>query len=205
MRPSRGISTFVATLVLVGIVLSLSLVVYQAVSKLTPPEQEVFTNQVTRVGGTLGIVRIVVNASVPGTPLAFEAGDSSSQSGILYYNGTGYGTTSGLCLGGATTFFSVETAPGAIEASGNGRVWIDGRWTNMTQVDAGWHEIMFADASRCTLTLPDDTKVSYPNPAVSGIPVMGELPSSNIELFVPSGSSDGPFLMVFDGGYDSIA
>lgn len=194
-----------ATLVLVSIALSLSYVVYEAVSKLTPPQEEVFANQVSQVGGAQGIVQIVVNASTPAVPLAFEAGASNSQSGILYYNGTGYGTTGDLCLAGATTFFSVKTASGTLEASGNGEAWIDGRWTDTAQVQAGWQEVMFADASSCAVTLPGGVEVSYPSPEVSAVPVMGELPSSSIELYVPAASSDGPFLMVFDGSYDRIA
>ncbi len=205
MRRSRGVSTFVATLILVSISLSLSYVVYEDVSKFAPPQQEVFTNQTNQVGGSLGIVQIVVNASSPSSPLAFDAGGSSSQSGILYFNGTDYGTSNSFCLAGATTFFSVFTGAGTITATGNGKAWIDGRWTGSTVVQAGWHEVMFSDASSCAITLPDGQKTIYPSVDVSTVPLIGTIPSSTYDLYVPAGSSDGPFLLAFDGSYDRIA
>lgn len=205
MRYRRGVSTFVATLVLVSIALSLSYVVYEGVSKIAPPEQEVFTNQLYQVGGPLGLVQIVVNSSAPGSPLAFEADGSSSQSGILYYNGTGYGTTNGLCLAGATTFFSIMTGSGTFTAASNGDAWIDGRWTDSMVVQPGWQEVMFSDASSCTVTLPDGQSPVFPGPNVSAVPMMGNVPSSTFDLYVPAGSSEGPFLLVFDGSYDRIA
>jgi hypothetical protein len=205
MRRSKGVSTFVATLVLVGIALSLSYVVYEGVSTIAPPEQEVFTNQVNQVGGPQGIVQIVVNASSPGSPLAFEAGGSSSQSGILYFDGAGYGTTHGLCLAGATTFFSILTGSGTITTTGNGESWIDGQWTDSLVVRAGWQEVMFSNASSCTITMPGGRTAVFPGADVSPIPLIGSVPSSAFDLYVPAGSSTGPFLLAFDGSYDRIA
>ena len=56
MRRAKGISGFVATLVLVVISLSLSYVVYEGVSRLAPPRAVVFSNQVLTLGGSPEIV-----------------------------------------------------------------------------------------------------------------------------------------------------
>jgi hypothetical protein len=195
----------VATLILVSITLSLAYVVYEGVSRFAPPEQDVFTNQVSQVGGSPALVLVVVNASSPGTPLAFEAGAASSQVGVLYFDGTRYGTSHQLCLANATTFFSVYTGDGVLRAAGNGRAWIDGYWTDALEVRSGWQEVMFADASSCTVTGPDGTAVAYPDADISALPIMGALPSSSFVLYVPTGGLSGSFLMVFDGSYDRIA
>jgi hypothetical protein len=205
MRRSKGVSTFVATLVLVSITLSLSYVVYEGVSRFTPPQEDVFANQVSQVGGSPGLALVVVNASSPGTPLAFEAGTASSQAGILYFDGTRYGASHQLCVANATTFFSVYTGDGVLRATGNGRAWIDGYWTDALEVRSGWQEVMFAHASSCTVTGPGGTAVAYPGADVSALPIIGSLPSSTFVLYVPTGGLSDSFLMVFDGSYDRIA
>ncbi|MDG6925635.1 MAG: hypothetical protein JRN09_03685 [Nitrososphaerota archaeon] len=205
MSRSRGVSTFVATLLLVSISLSLSFVVYEGVSRFAPPQQNVYTNQVIQVGGPEGLVEVLVNSSSAGSPLAFQAGGASSQTGVLYFNGTAYGTTDKLCKTGATTFFAIHTGSGVLSTGGNGRAWIDGQWTSSLAVQPGWHEVMFAGASSCTVTEPDGQVVVYPSGTVSTVPLIGTLPSSRFELYVPTGGSAGPFLMVFDGSYDRIA
>lgn len=204
MRNSKGVSTFVATLILVSISLSLSYVVYEAVSRFSAPQQDIFSNQITQVGGSPTLELVEVNASSPGTPVAFEAGGASSHAGVLYFDGAGYGSSNRLCLANATTFFSVYTGSGVLR-EGNGKAWIDGSWTGALEVQPGWQEVMFSGASSCTVTTPSGASVAYLGPDFSSIPIMGELPSSSFVLYVPSGGVSAPFVMVFDGSYDSIA
>lgn len=204
-RTKRGISGFVATLILISITLTLSYVVYEGVSRFAPPEQLVFSNQIVDVGGDQGIVQLEVNASSSAAPLAFDAGDASSQSGVLYFDGTRYGTSSSLCLADATTFFSVYTTPGVLEVSSTGPAWIDGFLTDTLRVDAGWQEVMVSDSTSCTVALPQGTDLGYPSPDLSTIPLIGNMPSTAFDLYVPAGPSAGPFVLVFDGSYDRIA
>lgn len=205
MTRSKGVSTFLATLVLVSITLSLSYVVYEGVSRIAPPQQDIFTNRVSQIGGSPELLQVVVNSSSPGTPLAFEAGGASSQAGVLYFDGTSYATTQHLCIANGTTFFSVHTGSGVLSASSNGRAWIDGYWTDTLAVQAGWHEVMFSGASSCSVTEPDGTITAYPGKDVSTLPIMGGLPASSFVLYVPADGSASSFLMVFDGSYDRIA
>jgi hypothetical protein len=205
MRRSKGVSTFVATLILVSITLSLSYVVYEGVSRIATPEPEVYTNQVSQIGGSPGLAEVIVNASSPATPVAFETAGVSSQTGVLFFDGTRYGTSNQLCMTNATTFFSVLTGSGVIRADGNGKAWIDGYWVDSLDVQAGWQEVMFSDASSCTVTLASGSDAAYPGADVSTLPIIGELPSSSFVLYVPSTGSLGSFLMVFDGSYDRIA
>ncbi len=206
MRRSRGVSGFVASLILVAISLSLTYVVYEGVSRLAPPKQEVFSNQALILGGTPEMEQVQVNASTATSLQALEADDSSSQAGILYFNGTVYGTTQRLCLPGATTFFSVFTASsGILRASGNGRVWIDGRWTASLGVAPGWHEVMFSDASSCQVIAPDGSGLSFPGGDVSAVPFIGSSPSSSFELCIPTDGSRHSLVLVFDGGLDRLA
>jgi hypothetical protein len=205
MRRSNGVSTFVATLILVSITMSLSYVVYEGVDRFSAPEQDVFTNQVSDVGGSPPLYLVDVNASLTSTPLAFEAGGASSQAGVLYLAGTTYGSSHQLCLANATTFFSVHTGAGLLRADGNGRTWIDGYWTQALQVRAGWQEVMFAGASTCGITMPDGVSAVYPSPDISTVPVVGSEPSSTFVLYVPAGESTASLVMVFDGSYDRIA
>lgn len=205
-RRSKGVSTFMATMILVSISLTLSYVVYEGVSRISPPAQEVFTNQETTIGGVGGLVHITVTASSADSPLDFLAGNASSSNGILYFDGTEYGTTQRLCLAGATTFFDVYTTSGDLSIQSNGASWVDGGWTNGLVVTPGWHEIMFTDSTTCSIVLPDGTAVVYPGRYVSSIPLIGTLPSDTFDLYVPGGSlTSGPFVLVFDGGYDRIA
>jgi len=194
-----------ATIILVSITLSLSYVVYEGVSGLAPPRQVVFTNQVTQIGGSPSLSEVLVNASSAGTPIAFEAGGASSHSGVLFFDGSRYGTTRQLCLANATTFFSVHTGAGTLIASGNGRTWIDGYWTGSLAVTAGWHEVMITDSSSCSITETDSTSVAYPSADLSTVPLMGAIPSSSFSLYVPTGGAAASFVMVFDGSYDRIA
>ena len=126
MRRSRGVSTFVGTLVLVSISLSLSYVVYEGVSRLVPTRQFVFVNNMNFLPGNPSLEQVSVDASSPATPSALAIDNFSSTSGILYFDGTSYGTTQHLCSSGATTFFSVYTGSGTLQAKANGRAWIDG-------------------------------------------------------------------------------
>ncbi len=206
MRTSKAISGFVATLVLVAIALSLSYVVYEGVSKLTPPKTDVYSNQVLSLGGSPQIDEIQVNASSESTPQAFEADSAGSASGILYFNGSEYGTTRLLCLPGSTTFFSVYTAtPGLLRVSATGAEWIDGVMTSSLSVTPGWHEVMFTDSASCSVTAPDGSGLAYPNADVSSIPIIGPVPSTSFTMYLPTDGLGHSLVLVFDGGYDRIA
>jgi len=206
MRRSRGVSGFVASLVLVAISLSLTYVVYDGVSRLAPPRQELFSNEALILGGTPEMEQVQVNASMATSLQALEADDSSSHTGVLYFNGTTYGTAQQLCLPGATTFFSVFTASsGILRATGNGRVWIDGVWTESLDVGPGWHEIMFADASSCQVTSPDGSGLSFPGGDVSTVPLIGSSPSASFEFCIPTDGLKHSLVLVFDGGFDRLA
>lgn len=207
MKRSRGVSTFVATLILVAISLTLSYVVYQGVRSFSSGGgAPTFENQVTLLQGTPDILRLAVNSSQQSTPLSLEAESASSQSGILYFDGSGYGATSSLCLPTATTFFSVYAASaGNIQITSDGRSWIDGQWATSLMVQPGWHEVMISDASSCDLTTPGAPAVAYPSKTVSGVPLVGASPSDSFTFYVPTDGSDDPLLIVFNGGYDQIA
>jgi flagellin-like protein len=206
MRRSRGVSGFVATLILVAITLSLSYVVFQGVSRLTTPRDEIFSNQVLDIGGSPDLLRFQVNASSASSPQAFQADDASSGGGVLYFNGTGYGTTRQLCIPGATTFFSVyASTAGLLRAEANGRVWIDGYWTGSLEVQPGWHELMFSDSTSCTVTDPDGSDLSFPDALVSSLPLTGSIPSTGFVIYVPTDGARHSLVLVFDGGFDTLA
>lgn len=205
MRRSRGVSTFVATLVLVSISLSLSYVVYEGVSRLTPAKQLVFENQINQLPGNPSLFQVTVNASSPAQPSALVVDNSSSTLGILYFDGTRYGTTSRLCYAGATTFFSVYSGSGTLQARGNGRSWIDGYWTSSLVVQPGWHEVMFANSSSCSVVDTDGLVISSPGPNVSSVPVPGSLPSASLSFYVPSDGDRHQIILVFPEGYDEIS
>ncbi|MGD0638414.1 MAG: hypothetical protein ABSA72_10295 [Nitrososphaerales archaeon] len=206
MRHSKGVSGFVASLILVSISLSLAFIVYEGVSRFTPPREDVFSNQLTVLGGTPSIVEAQVNASSEGTPQALEADDASSHSGILFFNGTGYGTTQLLCLPGSITFFSVYTPSSALlTATSNGMAWIQGQWTSSLTVGPGWHEVMFSDASSCQVSGPSGEEFSSPGPDVSSVPVIGSVPSSSFILYFPTDGLHHSLILVFEGGFDTLA
>jgi len=206
MRRVRGISGFVATLILVVISLSLSYAVYEGVSRLAPPREGVFANQALTLGGSPEIMEVEINASSPNTPQAFEADDASSRTGVLYFDGTSYGTTQGLCLPGATTFFSVYTqTSGLLQAVSNGRASIDGYWTGSLVVGPGWHEVMFLGASSCQVTLPDGSAPSFPSTSLTSVPFIGSIPSARFVVYVPTDGLGHSLILVFDGGYDRLA
>ena len=101
--------------------------VYEGVSRLAPPREEVFTNQMLVLGGSPLSSRYGSTPRPRALPLALEADDATSPAGVLYFDGTVYGTSQRLCLPGATTFFSVyASTSGVLRAATNGRVWIDG-------------------------------------------------------------------------------
>ena len=206
MRRSKGVSGFVASLILVAISLSLSVVVYEGVSRFAPPREEVFSNQLTDLGGAPPIVEAQVSASSVGAPQALEADEASSNSGILYFDGTGYGTAQQLCLPNATTFFSVYTASsGLLQASSSGNAWIQGEWTTSLAVGPGWHEVMFSDASTCQVSGPGGSEYSFPGPDVSSVPVVGSVPSNTYALYIPTDGLHHSFVLVFEGGFDTLA
>ena len=206
MKLTRGISGFVATLVLVAISLSLSYVVYEGVSRFSPGRQEIFTNQVIDIGGSPEILEIRVNASSPGAPTALDADSASSQTGLLYFDGTSFGTTKQLCLPNATTFFSVyaETA-GLLQAASNGRTWIDGHLTGSLNVGPGWHEVMFSDASSCEVRGTGGSPLTYPGGDVDSVPILGLATSSSFTLFIPTDGLSHSLVLVFEGGLDQLA
>lgn len=206
MRRSRGISGFIATLILVAIALSLSYAVYEGVSRLTPPKTIVYSNQVLTIAGSPEIEEVQVNASSRSALQALEADSAGSPSGILYFNGTEYGTTRQLCLAGGTTFFSVlAAAPGQIDVTASGSVWIDGVSTDSLSVTSGWQEVMISDASTCSVAAPGGSSLAYPSGQVSSIPLIGSMSSTSFTLFVPTDGHSHSLILVFDGGYDAIA
>jgi hypothetical protein len=206
MRHSKGVSGFVASLILVSISLSLAFFVYEGVSRFAPPREDVFSNQLTDLGGTPMLVEAQVNASSEGAPQALEADGASSHSGILYFSGAGYGTTQQLCLPNATTFFSVYTpSSGLLQASGTGKAWIQGQWASSLNVGSGWHEVMFSDASSCQVSGPAGEEFSFPGADVSSVPVIGSVPSSTFVLYIPTDGLHHSLVLVFEGGFDTLA
>lgn len=206
MTRSRGISGFIATLILVGIALSLSYAVYEGVSRLTPPKTVVYSNQVLTIDGSPEIEELQVNASSESVLQAVEADSAGSPSGILYFNGTNYGTTRQLCLAGGTTFFSIlAESPGQVDVTASGPVWIDGASTDSLSVAPGWQEVMISDASSCSVVAPGGSSLAYPSEQVSSIPLIGTMSSTSFTLFVPTDGRSHSLVLVFDGGYDRIA
>jgi len=211
---SRALSGYVAALVLVVITMSLSYVVYQGARSFDPDKQAVqpvFENQVATIEASpLGLLRVQVNSSRPESSAALEIDGSSSRSGILFVGGTGqYGVSpSSLCRARATTFFSVlSPSAGELHVSTDGQAWIDGAWGDTLSVGAGWNEVMISDGTVCSVVTSGGT-LTGPGPSVSGLPIVGALPSASFTLFIPSGSSGFPAqaLLVFgDGSYDQIA
>lgn len=213
-RSSPGLSSYVATLILVVISLSLSYVVYEGVRSFDPGKQQedaTFTNQLLLLPGSpQDILLVTVNASQQETPAALEAGSAISSQGLLYLTTSGsYGTLSAsLCTAGATTFFSVFSAtPGILQVQSNGESWIDGRWANSLAVASGWNEVMISNASSCLVVMPDGVTASGLEEQVSPVPIIGTLTSNTFRFYLPTeGSGPGSLLLVFDdGGYDSVA
>lgn len=205
MRRSKGVSTFIATLVLVGISLSLSYVVYEGVDRLAAPRQVVFSNQLDQIPGSPGLLQVSVYASSPSDPVALVADNVSSTSGILLFDGSGYASSGQLCSAGGTTFFSVYTGSGTLQTVSDGRSWIDGYWTSSLVVQPGWHEVMFSDASSCTVTNTDGVAVAYPGSDISAVPLIGPVPSAELSFYLPSNGGPHQFLLVFQDGEDQLA
>jgi hypothetical protein len=205
MTRRQGVSPFVATMVLVSISLSLSYVVYGAVSEMEPSQPAVFVDQVRDMGGPVGLLQVVINTSEPESPQALEIDGANSAMGVLYFDGVGYNTTGHLCLADGTTFFSVHTRSGILSAEADGAMWIDGYRTSSLDVAAGWHELVFSDASDCNVTAPGGLQISFQGPDLSTAPFVGQDPSTGITVYLPSDGSEPSSLMVFSGGIDTIA
>lgn len=205
MRRSKGVSTFVATLVLVTISLSLSYVVYEGVSRLAAPRQVVYSNSVATLPGSPDMADVTVGVSSPSQPLALVVGNASSSSGVLFFNGASYGASDQLCSPGTTTFFSVFTGAGTLQLAGNGRAWIDGYWTSSLPVQAGWQEVMFSGSSSCSVVDTNGLPVTYGSSDLSSVPLTGSVPSAQLSFYVPSDGATPQILLVFNGGYDQVA
>lgn len=207
MRRSAGVSSFVATLIIVMISLSLSYVVYQGVRGFSLGKgQDTFSNQTTLLQGSPDILQVVVNSSQATTPLAFEVDSASSKSGILYFDGSGYASTPSLCVAGGTTFFSLFAAStGTVQVSSNGVSWIDGHLTASLPAQPGWNEVMISGASSCSVSGPGVGEATYPSAAISAVPLLGSAPSNGFAFYLPAEGTGPSMLVVFDGGEDRIA
>jgi hypothetical protein len=129
----------------------------------------------------------------------------SSMNGLFAFNGSHYSVTSTLCRQDLITFFSVYAPSGGeLRVQTDGKSWISGYWASSISVTEGWHEIIIANGSSCSITLPDGEQIASLNGA-SPLPVNGQLNSTYFEFFIPSRGSGHELLLIFQGGLDRIA
>lgn len=211
--PSRGrraIAQYEATVVLVVISLALAAVVYQGMKGLarTGPEP-VFVAAVTPLGGSLGIERVVLNASSATTVSSLSVDSASSGSGVLALAGSRYLASSSLCGANVTTFFSVlASQAGTLSVSSDGESWVSGTWAVAAPVSAGWQEVIIQDASTCTVELPGGATLpaqwtSGPG-ALSSVPAEGALSGTGFTFFIPTGPGEHTVLITTNGGFADV-
>jgi len=206
MRPSRrGVAQYEAAVVLVAISLAMTSILYSAVKRQTLSPEAVFANSTVDLGGNPMLVRLAVNGSQSVTLTSFAADEADSVDGILYIDSVGYHYSPSLCTPSGTTFFSVlATQPGLLSVTSNGRSWISGAWTGSQLETPGWHEVMIAGASSCSITLPGGQVVTTQGPLTRSVPVEGAINGTSFVLCLPTDSSKHIFLLTTSGGFDSI-
>lgn len=210
MRDRSAIAQYEATVVLVVISLSLGSLVYSAMRRgpgITT--QPVFVDSVTELGGTPEMVLVRMNSSTLTTVSSLSVDSASSVGGILKLNGSGYSESTSLCANGATTFFSVFASRGGIVGvATDGRSWVSGEWTRSASVSAGWQELVFENATTCTVTLPGGATLpsrwTNNSTLISSIPALGGLSGLSFEFFLPVDGGPHKVLVTTTGGLENI-
>lgn len=195
-RPAA--SEVVSAALIAAITLALAGAAY-SLADFHPSPVPVYTESSYSIYGAPSFLHVEVDSTSPSSPVELRLDGASSLSGILALTANGYAVTGGLCSSGETTFFSVLSGVGEVTVSGSGTTWIDGVEAPSSLVEAGWHEVVIADGSDCTIGLPGGALVRGPSPAVSSIPAESSSPRTFV-FFVPYNSGGHAATIVFDGG-----
>jgi hypothetical protein len=187
-----------SAVVVASVTLAVSYAVYSLATFHASPAP-VYTESSFSVYGSPSFLFVRVNASSATTPAEVRVDGSSSLSGILRLTGSGYSNIDAFCAPGSTTFFSVLTSSGQLGVTGSGRVWIDGASGPSSLVRTGWHEIVIADGSGCSVSVPGSGQVTVTSPLVSPIPKESSN-SRSFRFMIPYVSPGHLVTMVFDGG-----
>jgi len=211
MKNRGAIAQYEATVVLVVVSLSLASVVYAGLRRESGLDQQpIFVNEVTPIGGSLGIEKIAANSSSGTTITSLSLDAASSSGGVLSFDGSAYTASTSLCAPSATTFFSVlASQAGTLQVATSGQAWISGTWGNSLTVSAGWHEVMIRGGASCSITLPGGQAIpdlwSHSSPLVSSIPIEGALSGTAFTFYVPTGAGSHSLLITSSGGFDDVA
>jgi hypothetical protein len=210
-RRRVAIAQYEATVVLIMISLSLASIVYAGLRReSTLKSVSLFVNSETLIGGSPVIDRIVANSSSSTVLSSFSLDAASSTDGVLAFDGSGYSTSIEFCARGATTFFSVFTSqPGLVQITTDGRPWVSGSSGESIHVSPGWHEVMIAGGTSCSITLPGGKILGGPwspgSAYVSSIPVDGNLNGTSFSFYVPTEGNLHHLLITSSGGFDIVA
>jgi hypothetical protein len=211
MKSRTAIAQYEATVVLVVLSLSLASIVYGGLKREASAGPEpVFVNEETPIGGNPPIERVGVNSSAATTVSSFSLDEASSTDGIIAFDGSAYSTSSSLCIGGKTTFFSVHVLQaGTLQVVSDGRAWVSGIWGAAVSVAPGWHELMIQGGTSCSITLPGGQVVAGRWNAsslfVSSIPAEGAFSGTSFTFYLPGGVGSHRVLITSTGGFDDVA
>lgn len=194
----EGVSEVYSAALIVAVTLALSYTAY-SLADFSVPSDPVYSVSSYTVYGSPSFLAIRVNSSAPSDVAEFRVDNVSSLSGFLALTPRGYSAVGNLCAPGATTFFSVLTQTGTLAVSGSAISWIDGIEAASAHVQQGWHEVVMASGSGCSLELPGGSVVSGPSPSVSTLP-MESASSRSYTFLVPYNSAGHVAAIVFDGG-----
>jgi hypothetical protein len=194
-----------AAVLIAAITIALSFFVYSQIHY-SVTQESVYSFRTYSVFGNPSLLYIEINSSSPSPLSELRVDQASSLSGILALEGSSYGTISSLCGPGTTTFFSVSTTSGLLKVSADGPAWIDGSEETASPVDAGIHEVIIADASSCTVTLPDGGVVSFNSSAVTSVAEVASSSSSVSRLIlIPYETNGHSLTAVFSGAIETVA
>jgi hypothetical protein len=211
MRTHAAVAQFEATIMLIVISLSLASVVYSSLKRESSLQTEpVFVSEETQIGGNPEVERVEVNSSSSATISSLSVDAATSAAGVLAYGASGYSTVRSICGAGETTFFSVLVPEGGtLQVAANGGSWIAGARGASSTVSAGWQEVMIANATTCSVTLPGGAVVQEQwapgSSNVSTIPAEGSLSGTAFVFYVPGGAGSHTMLITSSGGFDSVA
>ncbi len=195
-----AVSELYSALVLVVITVAASYLVY-SFARFPDTAHPVYTVSSYAIYGSPSFLHLEIRSSSPSSPLELRLDATSSSSGVLELTASGYSSTDQLCAPGATTFFAVQAGPGTLSIAGAGTSWIDGVSGPSAVVTPGWHELVVANGSDCTVTLPDGRRASYPSASLSTIPMLSLLPQSFVFL-IPYRVTGHVVTVVFEGGVE---
>lgn len=204
-RGRAGLAELYSSVILLCIVIGISYVVFaQFPTPKSTSRLLVVTKQLV-IFGNPSLLLIQINGSASLALREFRLDSASSLDGTLALGPTGFGTVQGLCTRGMTTFFSVLAPnPGSLLVETDGLAWVDGSVASSAAVGAGWHEIIIADASTCSVHLPGGTLALTSSGSASSIPTIARTNSTTIETYIPFATNGHSLTLVTDSGVVTI-